>query len=88
MTIQQAISAIKAAGIIATFNPASDESVDDEIILNLNQHTVVQICASRNGLYFCGTFADGEGDDFGVTFGRETRDPVAAARDAIALATA
>lgn len=88
MTIQQALAAIRKAGITATFNPASDESVDDEFILNFNSNTVVQISATRNGLSFCGTFADGEGDDWGVTFGKDTRDPVAAAREAIALALA
>ena len=88
MTIQEAVSAIQAAGITATYNPADDESVDDQIILNFNPDICVQIGATRNGLRFCATFADGIGDDWGVTFGRETKDPVAAAREAVALALA
>lgn len=88
MTISEALAAIQAAGITATFTPADDESCDDDIVLNFNSATQVQISATRNGLRFCGKFYDGEGDDFGVTHGRETADPVAAAREALALALA
>lgn len=86
MNVAQAIQAIRAAGIAAAFSPSDDESCDDQITISGNDAINVQISATRNGLRFCGTFADGEGDDFGVTFGQETSDPVAAARAAIAFA--
>lgn len=88
MTIKQALEAIRAAGISARFDPSDDEQCDDQFVLNASADIVVQICATRNGLEFCAVFYDGEGDDWGATHGQSTRDPVAAAREAIALALA
>lgn len=88
MNLNQAATAIRAAGILATFQRADDEATDDQFILNGDDNICVQISATRNGLEFCASFADGEGDDWGVTHGRPTKDPVAAAREAIGLALA
>lgn len=88
MTVSAALRALAAAGITATYMPADDEQCDDDIVLNLNSNICVQVSATRNGLEFTGKFYDGEGDDFGVTHGRGTTDPVAAAREALLLALA
>lgn len=89
MNIRSAFAAIQQAGIKARFVASQDpEMEDDEFVLNDNDNICVQISATRDGLRFSASFADGEGDDWGVTHGRMTKDPVAAAREAIALALA
>jgi hypothetical protein len=88
MNRSQALAAIRAANIKAKLVRATDETTDDEIQLIGNPDISVQICATRDGLRFIASFADGEGDDWGVTQGKMTRDPVAAAREAIGLALA
>ena len=88
MNRSQALAAIRAANIRAKMVCATDEMEDDKIQLIGNADISVQICATRDGLRFIACFADGEGDDWGITQGRMTRDPVAAAREAIGLALA
>ena len=86
MTRSQALKAIRAAGIEAKLVVATEESVDDSISLNGSDEVSVQISVTRDGLRFTGTFGDGEDDDYQVTFGKLTSDPVYAAREALALA--
>lgn len=88
MTRTQAIAAIRAANIKCRLVRAEDETCDDSIELIGREDIAVQICATRDGLMFCANFYEGEGDDFGVTHGKMTRNPVAAAREAIGLALA
>lgn len=88
MSIAEAIYLITKGGIQAKFVPTDDEACDDSIMLNGNENIAVQVMATRDGLRFCAAFYEGEGDDFCVTHGQVTKDPVAAAREAVALALA
>lgn len=86
MTRAEACRAIRAAGIAAELVIAKDETVDDEVWLNGSEDVIVQISVTGDGLRFTGCFGHGDGDDYGVTFGKMTSDPVCAAREALAFA--
>lgn len=85
MNRQQAVAAIQESGIRATLILAEDECTDDCIALNGMEDCTVQISFTRDGLRFCASVASGEGDDWGVTHGAETKDPVRAAHDALEM---
>ena len=86
MTPRLATNLIRAAGYGADLCLARDpECEDDEIAINGSNNISVQISASRNGLYFCASVTSGVGEDWGVTHGKLTRDPVEAARDALRI---
>lgn len=86
MNRTQAVAAIVAAGIQAELVLSDDECCDDDIQLLGKEDICVQISATRDGLRFGASVECGEGDDWGVIFGAETDDPVAAARKAIEYA--
>lgn len=85
MNRKQALAAIQEAGIPATLILAEDETTDDCIALGGNEDCTVQISFTRDGLRFCASVASGKGDDWGVTHGAETKDPVRAAHDALEM---
>lgn len=84
MKIRDAINLIEAAGMSARFVPSDDCCCDDQIELLDREDIGVQIAS---GLFVAYVYS-GEGNDFAVTHGKLTRDPVAAAREAVALALA
>lgn len=88
MTRKEALQLIQAAGIRAVLNRSADELCDDTFDLNGSDEIAVQISAGRDGLEFCAVVYSGDGDDFGATHGQPSRDPVAAAREALAMALA
>lgn len=89
MTRIEALQAIRAFGMAAEIDRSDDtQSYDDDFVLGGNPNVCVQICADGSGLLFMAKFADGEGDDYGVLYGDPVANPVLAALQAVAFASA
>jgi len=85
-SIEHAARLIAAAGMPATVQWADDPECEDDQINLQGDVVAVQVSAYSRGLFYTPTVHGGEGADFWMAHGKETRDPVEAARAAFELA--